>query len=91
MKTIGIRELRQRASEFLRLVERGETIEITDRGRSVAMLVPLAHGTAVDRLDALGRLSAAEGDLLDLGLPLRPRRGAALPSDVLAEARAHER
>jgi prevent-host-death family protein len=91
MKSIGIRELRQRASEFLRLVERGETIEITDRGRSVALLVPVPHGGIVGRLDATGRLSVADGDVLDLGSPLRPRRGAALPSDVLAEARSHER
>ncbi|MBO0693155.1 MAG: type II toxin-antitoxin system prevent-host-death family antitoxin [Acidimicrobiaceae bacterium] len=31
---------RQRASELLRLVENGETIEITDRGRPVALLSP---------------------------------------------------
>lgn len=91
MKSVGIRELRQRASQFLRLVERGETIEITDRGRSVALLVPVPHGSVVDRLGAAGRLSVADGDLLDLGSPLPPRRGAALPSAVLAEARAHER
>lgn len=36
MKTVGVRELRQRASELLRLVEGGETIEVTDRGRPVA-------------------------------------------------------
>jgi prevent-host-death family protein len=91
MRSIGIRELRQRASEFLRIVERGETVEITDRGRPVAMLVPVPSGGAVDRLDAGGRLSAADGDLLDLGSPLRPRRGAPLPSKALSAARAHER
>ncbi|MFI5403322.1 MAG: type II toxin-antitoxin system Phd/YefM family antitoxin [Planctomycetota bacterium] len=91
MKSIGIRELRQRASEFLRLVGRGETIKITDRGRSVALLVPVPHGGVVGRLDATGRLSAADGDLLELGPPIRPRRGTALPSKALAEARAHER
>lgn len=38
---VGVRELRQRASQLLRLVEAGETIEITDRGRPVAVLSPL--------------------------------------------------
>ncbi|HCO03412.1 MAG TPA: prevent-host-death family protein, partial [Actinobacteria bacterium] len=33
MASVGIRELRQRASELLRRVEAGETIEVTDRGR----------------------------------------------------------
>ena len=37
---VGVRELRQRASELLRSVEAGETIEITDRGRPVAVLAP---------------------------------------------------
>lgn len=38
---MGIRELRQRASELIRLVEAGESVEVTDRGRPVAMLVPI--------------------------------------------------
>ena len=38
MTSVGGRELRQRASELLSLVERGEVIEITDRGRPVALL-----------------------------------------------------
>ena len=41
MASVGVRELRQRASELLRRVEEGESIEITDRGRPVAMLTPL--------------------------------------------------
>lgn len=41
MTSVGIRELRQRASALLRLVEAGESVEITDRGRPVAMLVPM--------------------------------------------------
>lgn len=41
MTVVGIRELRQRASELIRLVEAGESVEVTDRGRPVAMLVPI--------------------------------------------------
>ena len=40
METIGVRELRQHASRYLRLVEEGRTIEVTTHGRSVALLVP---------------------------------------------------
>lgn len=36
-----MRELRQNASRFLDRVSRGETIEVTDRGRPVARLVPI--------------------------------------------------
>jgi len=40
MATVGLRELRQDASELVRRVERGEEIEITVAGRLAARLVP---------------------------------------------------
>jgi prevent-host-death family protein len=91
MKSIGIRELRQRASECLRLVRRGEIIQVTDRGRPVATLVPIRPKSAIERLEATGRLSEEEGDVLDLGDPLPARRGVPLPSKTLTAMRAEER
>lgn len=38
MRTVGIRELKNRLSEFLRLVRSGERILVTDRGVVVAQL-----------------------------------------------------
>lgn len=91
MRAIGIRELRQQASRYLREVQRGETIEVTDRGCPVAWLVPVPpHGGLAD-LAASGRLVPAAGDALDLGPPVRPAGANALPSQALAEARADER
>lgn len=40
MATVGLRELRQDASELVRRVEGGEEIEITVSGRPAARLVP---------------------------------------------------
>ncbi len=40
MKRVKIAELRNHLSEHLRAVERGEEIEITDRNRPIARLVP---------------------------------------------------
>jgi len=91
MRAIGIRELRQQASRYLRDVERGEVIEVTDRGRPVARLVPIRAGDELGELATSGRLSAATGDLLDLGPPLEPVQGEVLPSEALARARADER
>jgi prevent-host-death family protein len=84
-----VRELRQRASEWLRLVEAGESFEITDRGRPVAWLVPTPPDDPLARLDALGVVLWGTGNLLDKE-PLRPLPGKPLPSDVLAELRADE-
>lgn len=65
MQTLGVRELKERISEVLRMVqEKGEIIEVTNRGEVVARLVP-AHKapTAEDMSDDeiwtdLERLSA---------------------------------
>lgn len=39
-RRVGIRELREDLSRIVRRVERGEVVEVTDRGRPVARLVP---------------------------------------------------
>jgi len=90
MTSVGIRALRQRASELLRRVENGETIEITDRGRPVAVLAPLPDDP-VERLMAAGDLQASEGDLSDLPEPIPLPEGSEPPSSVLAHLRRDER
>lgn len=91
MRTIGIRELRQQASRYLRDVQRGETIEVTDRGRPVARLVPVPPDGGLAQLASSGRLVPADADALELGAPLTPSAGKALPSETLAELRSDER
>ncbi len=41
MKQVGIAELKARLSEFLRVVQGGESIAILDRNREVAHIVPI--------------------------------------------------
>ena len=91
MGTVGVRELRQRASELLRRVEAGETIEVTDRGRPVAVLAPLPEAEPLERLRAAGDVLPASGSLDDLPKPLRLGRGQEPPSAVLARLRRDER
>jgi prevent-host-death family protein len=91
MKSIGVRELRQRASEYLRHVEAGRTVEITARGRPVALLVPVRGTGHVERLVRRGRVVPPAGDLLDLGPPLTPVAGRPRPSATLQKARSRER
>jgi prevent-host-death family protein len=40
MKKVGIRELKNALSEYVRRAEAGETVLVTDRGRTVAVLSP---------------------------------------------------
>lgn len=91
MTSVGVRELRQRASELLRLVEQGETVEITDRGRPVALLSPLPQGTPLEQLRAGGETAAATIGLEDLSEPLVLADGIELPSAALDRLRNDER
>lgn len=92
MRSIGVRELRQNASRYLREVKRGETVEVTERGEPIARLVPIDKGASTyDRLVAEGRLIPGKGNWEDLGPPLEPKPGVPLPSEVLAKMREHER
>ncbi|HET9255998.1 MAG TPA: type II toxin-antitoxin system prevent-host-death family antitoxin [Pseudonocardiaceae bacterium] len=60
MTRIGIRELRQNASRYLALVKAGETVEVTERGELIALLVPPQRSrSARDRLIGAGRLIPA--------------------------------
>lgn len=91
MRQISIRELRQNASVWLREVRSGERFEVTDRGRPVAMLVPMPEGGELEKLIASGRVKLPTLDFLDLGPPLPPVPGVPLPSEILEQMRADER
>jgi prevent-host-death family protein len=74
---VGVRELRQNLSRWLRRVERGQTFEVTERGRPVALLTPLPSTPtgALARLAAAGRLAQPATEPLETLRPPRPRRG----------------
>jgi antitoxin (DNA-binding transcriptional repressor) of toxin-antitoxin stability system len=58
---IGIRELRQHASVYVDLAEKGYTVDITNRGRLVAQLIPVTEpGSPLERLIAAGIIEPAE-------------------------------
>jgi prevent-host-death family protein len=73
MERIGVRELNQNTSQVLARVSGGETVEITDRGRPVARLVPVGDDrSALAKLVASGRAVPPTG----AGpVPLPPKLG----------------
>ena len=59
-KRVGIRELREDLSRIVRRVQRGEVVEVTDRGQAVARLVPAGSlGGALADLVAAGKVRPA--------------------------------
>lgn len=70
---VGVRELRQNLSRYLRRVALGERLEVTERGKPVAVLAPLSESSsALARLVTSGRARPPQGDLLDLAPPRGP-------------------
>jgi prevent-host-death family protein len=88
MASVGVRELRDNLSEYLRRVREGELLVITDRGRPIGELGPSAGGLTVERARALARRGAATwsgGKPRGLASPPRPQAG--LVSDAVIEDR----
>ena len=64
---VGVRELRQHLSRYLRRVTAGETLVVTERGRSVAVLAPIPNlDDPLERMIAEGRATRGIGGLLDV-------------------------
>lgn len=87
MERIGIRELRQNASEWIRRAHAGERIEVTNRGQLMAVIGPPPSGGTIARLREAGRLKrpSVAGQLPARVKTFRPA------SDALTELRADER
>jgi antitoxin (DNA-binding transcriptional repressor) of toxin-antitoxin stability system len=80
MKTVGVRELKNRLSEYIRRVRTGESVLVTDRGEVVAEIGPPGQGT-VDASVPPGLAALARRGLVTLGsrgdaslYPALPRR-----------------
>jgi prevent-host-death family protein len=87
---IGIRELRQHASIYVDLAEKGYTVDITNRGRLVAQLIPARSPESVlERWIAAGLIEPAEesGGVTDLEPYPSTGRSA---SDILRKVREED-
>jgi prevent-host-death family protein len=71
---VGSRELKTRLGSYLRKVQAGATLVVTDRGRPVAELRPIASGTGKleDRLAELAALGVVSWNGIVGKLPAPP-------------------
>ncbi len=88
MKVIGVRELRQHASRYLKEVAAGESIEITDRGHPIARLVPTTGDPWRDLISAGEVVEAAHRLCVD---DIKPAAYPHSASEALERLRDDER
>ena len=85
---VGVRELRNHLSEYLRRVKSGEILTITEHGKPIGRIVP-AEQSIEERMRTLaeaGFLSWNE-DKLEPSSPVAVNRGERMLSDLIAEDR----
>lgn len=92
MRAVGVRELKNRLSEYLRLVRNGEEILVTDHGEVVAELrqpmprVGLVHPGLLDAVRQ-GRARTGMPNRRDLYLALGPAAPPGSAAKLLDEER----
>ena len=90
MREVGIRALKQNASEVIADVALGETIVVTDRGRQVAQISPLPSSQLATHI-ATGMIIKAKNQKTKLPKPVRRSKKSPSLSQSLKAARATER
>lgn len=92
-RRIGIRELRQHASVYVDMAEKGYTVDITNRGRLVAQMVPARQpDSPLERWIARGVIQRAEesGGILDVDTYPAVGEGQVTAGEALGQMRDEE-
>jgi prevent-host-death family protein len=86
--SVGLRELKNRLSEYLQRVKAGETIIITERGKPVGQIIPIQTDLAI-RLKKMAEAGMIDwnGQLLPPYQPKVVNGSKQLLSDLVAEQR----
>ncbi len=90
MVTVGIRELKSRLSQYIKRVEQGERITITDRGQPVAVIGPAAASPHAQRLEAMLRTGGARwagGKPRGSARPARLTHGPSVADAIIEDRR----
>ena len=88
MRSVGLKVLKNKLSEHVRLAARGETVLVTDRDRVVAEIVPPRDGRSEWLADAQLAAMIRDGVLRPLPGPrgvVSPRKPVCPTEDLLPE------
>jgi antitoxin (DNA-binding transcriptional repressor) of toxin-antitoxin stability system len=88
MRAVGLKVLKNKLSEYIRMVAAGETVLVTDRDRVVAEIVPPREGRSPLLADAMLADAARNGWISPPALPAvgpPPRLPVATASEILRE------
>ena len=85
---VGVRELKNALSKYLRRVKAGETLTITERGQPVGQIIPIQTDLA-SRLKQLAEAGVIEwdGQAVPPYQPKAVNRSGRLLSDLVSEQR----
>lgn len=89
METVGVRQLRENLSRYLKKVRSGERIVVTDRKKEVSIIVPCGVETDEEKvLQLIQRDIVYWSGKKPLGIPSRiPSRGKSVSEAVLEDRR----
>ena len=90
MRAVGLKTLKNKLSEYVRLAAGGETVLVTDRERVVAELVPPSAGRSALLADAMLADAVRRGWITPPALPAEgppPRRPVMPFKEVMTDLR----
>jgi len=92
MSTVGIKELKNRLTQYIRRTKQGEEIVVTERGKPVAVLTPIGAASRVETLEAkLARLAARGVVTLPMGKPAKRVRRIEVSGRPVSETVVQDR
>ncbi|MBI4574514.1 MAG: type II toxin-antitoxin system prevent-host-death family antitoxin [candidate division NC10 bacterium] len=92
MSTVGIKELKNRLTQYLRRTKMGEEVVVTERGKPIAVIQPIQSATPVMSLQArLAKLAAQGLVSLPTRRPLKKVRTVKVSGDPISRTILEDR
>ncbi len=91
MSRVGVKELKDRLTYYLRLTQKGEEIVVTDRGRPIALLQQIEAGKPGTREARLAQLAALGKIIPPTGAPSKRHKPLAYRGSSVGRAVVDDR